>query len=93
MNLPQAYKEVYEDKNWNLIKIHAITHAFDNIEDLGATKNYNTKTCEAQHHYLKQAYRLTNFKNVAPQVKMISHVVTTIADCTLARYSNVKTLS
>ena len=50
--------------------MHTHTHGFDDIEDKGVTRNYNTKTSERLHGPLKLAYRHTNFKNVADQVSV-----------------------
>lgn len=55
-------------KNWNFPKLHALQHAFDDIEAKGASRNYNTKPNEKMHGPLKKAYQLrTNFKDVASQ--------------------------
>ena len=55
-------------KNWNFPKMHTHVHGFDDIQNKGVTRNYNTKTSEKLHGPLKLAYHRTNFKNVADQV-------------------------
>ncbi|KAJ7629311.1 hypothetical protein B0H17DRAFT_1164314 [Mycena rosella] len=63
-----AYIEAYTDtelddgKNWNFPKMHAHTHAFDDIENKGNAW-FHTNA------YLRQ----TNFKNVAPQILKSEH--------------------
>ena len=59
----------YPDKSWNFPKAHTHCHAFRDILQKGATRNYNTKPSEKAHQILKLYYQLhTNFKNVIPQV-------------------------
>ncbi|KAL0063886.1 hypothetical protein AAF712_009167 [Marasmius tenuissimus] len=61
-------------KSWNFPKAHSYFHIFDNVQNKGVTRNYNTKINENMHHPLKKAYQLrTNFKNIAPQVLHIDH--------------------
>ncbi|KAJ7654769.1 hypothetical protein B0H17DRAFT_1163502 [Mycena rosella] len=67
-----AYIEAYtnteldDGKNWNFPKMHAHTHAFDDIERKGID--------EAMHGSTRNAYlRQTNFKNVAPQILKSEH--------------------
>lgn len=44
-------------------------HTYDDIEEKGATRNYDTKPNEKAHGPLKFSYqRRTNFKEVAEQV-------------------------
>jgi hypothetical protein len=58
-----------ESKQWNFLKMHALSHSFDNIEAKGATCNYYTKPTEKLHAPLKNSYaRQTNFRDVAMQV-------------------------
>ena len=58
----------FADKNWNFIKLHYLTHAFD-VETKGVTRNYNTKPNKKLHGPLKNAYQdCTNFKNVTLQM-------------------------
>ncbi|KAN0128292.1 hypothetical protein V8E53_013876 [Lactarius tabidus] len=37
-----------ESRGWNFLKMHALSHSFDDIEAKGATQNYNTKPNEKQ---------------------------------------------
>ncbi|KAJ7715035.1 hypothetical protein DFH07DRAFT_785677 [Mycena maculata] len=63
-----------DDKNWNFPKMHLHTHAFDDIERKGVTKNFGTKIDEAMHGPARAAYlRQTNFKNVEPQILRSLH--------------------
>ncbi|KAJ7742454.1 hypothetical protein DFH07DRAFT_750441 [Mycena maculata] len=56
------------DKIWNFPKIHSHTHAFDDIERKGVSRNFGTKIDEAMHASPRNTYlRQTNFKDVAPQ--------------------------
>jgi len=66
----QKHKDLFfADKNWNFIKLHYLTHAFDDVETKGVTCNYNTKPNKKLHGPLKNTYQdRTNFKNVTPQV-------------------------
>lgn len=44
-------------------------HTYDDIEDKGVSRNFNTKPNEKAHGPLKDSYQLqTNFKEVAGQV-------------------------
>ncbi|KAG2124918.1 hypothetical protein BD769DRAFT_1628673 [Suillus cothurnatus] len=62
------------EKNWNFLKLHMITHIFNDIEAKGALRNYNTKPNEQMHGPLKDWYlNQTNFKNVAEQILCIDH--------------------
>ncbi|KAJ7742490.1 hypothetical protein DFH07DRAFT_750448 [Mycena maculata] len=64
----------FEDKNWNFPKMHLHTHAFDDIERKGITKNFGTKIDEAMHSPARAVYlRQTNFKNVEPQILRSLH--------------------
>ncbi|KAJ7116962.1 hypothetical protein C8R44DRAFT_832414 [Mycena epipterygia] len=64
----------YEDKNWNFPKFHARRHAFDDIENKGASRNFGTKTSESMHGAIRKTYlRLTNFKDVTPQLVKHDH--------------------
>ncbi|KAG0694025.1 hypothetical protein DFH29DRAFT_985372 [Suillus ampliporus] len=62
------------EKNWNFLKLHMMTHIFDDIEAKGASRNYNTKPNEQMHGPLKDSYlNQTNFKNIAEQILHIDH--------------------
>ncbi|KAJ6518357.1 hypothetical protein DFH09DRAFT_1264672 [Mycena vulgaris] len=53
------------EKNWNFPKFHARRHAFDDIKNKGASRNFGTKTSESMHGTIRQTYhRLTNFKDL-----------------------------
>ncbi|KAH9975660.1 hypothetical protein BJV74DRAFT_798764 [Russula compacta] len=61
-------------KNWNFPKMHVLVHSFNDIEQKGASCNYNTKLNEKLHGPLKKSYLMrTNFKNVGPQVWFIDY--------------------
>ncbi|KAJ7703729.1 hypothetical protein B0H17DRAFT_1157115 [Mycena rosella] len=75
-----AYIEAYtnteldDGKNWNFPKMHVHTHAFDDIENKGVSRNFGTKIDEVMHGSTRNAYlRQTNFKNVAPQILKLEH--------------------
>ncbi|KAJ7936065.1 hypothetical protein B0H13DRAFT_1853765 [Mycena leptocephala] len=57
--------EIYGDKDWNVPKFHSRSHAFDDIEKKGASRNFGTKTSESMHGAIRKTYlRLTNFKDL-----------------------------
>ncbi|KAJ7727715.1 hypothetical protein B0H16DRAFT_1665589 [Mycena metata] len=61
-------------KNWNFPKIHARRHAFEDIENKGASRNFGTKTSESMHGAMRNTYhKLTNFKDVTPQLVKHDH--------------------
>ncbi|KAJ7447334.1 hypothetical protein B0H11DRAFT_2335669, partial [Mycena galericulata] len=61
-------------KNWNFPKFHARQHAFEDIENKGASRNFGTKTSESMHGKIRQIYhRLINFKDVTPQLVKHDH--------------------
>jgi hypothetical protein len=65
----QKYADKHSEKEWDFPKLHTHQHLFDDIENKGVTRNFNTKPNENLHGPLKTAYKLrTNFKNVASQV-------------------------
>jgi hypothetical protein len=65
----QEYEEINPLKNWNIPKAHTHKHAFDDIENKGVSRNYNTKPNEKAHQPLKDHYLFnTNFKDVGQQV-------------------------
>lgn len=62
-----------EDKSWDFPKMHSHLHVFDDIRRKGVTKNFGTKIDESMHGAARMAYlRQTNFKDVAPQVRIKS---------------------
>ncbi|KAJ6469116.1 hypothetical protein DFH09DRAFT_1111256 [Mycena vulgaris] len=62
------------EKNWNFPKFHARYHIFDDIEKKGASRNFGTKTSESMHGAIRNTYhRLTNFKDVTPQLVKHDH--------------------
>ncbi|KAF8139589.1 hypothetical protein K438DRAFT_1785549 [Mycena galopus ATCC 62051] len=64
----------YGDKSWNFPKMHSHWHVFDDIKNKGATRNFGTKISESMHGPIRQMYhRLTNFKNVTPQLIKHDH--------------------
>ncbi|KAJ3500219.1 hypothetical protein NLJ89_g9890 [Agrocybe chaxingu] len=72
-DLLQKYKPFNALKNWNFPKGHTHQHAFDDIENKGVTRNYNTKLGEKKNVPLKVQYKFhTNFKDVAPQILKVN---------------------
>ncbi|KAJ7681176.1 hypothetical protein B0H17DRAFT_1161164 [Mycena rosella] len=60
--------------SWNFPKMHSHQHVFEDIENKGATRNFGTKISESMHGPLRETYhRLTNFKNVTPQLVKHDH--------------------
>lgn len=58
-------------KSWNFPKAHSYKHAFADIRNKGATRNYNTKPNEKLHGPLKESYHSrTNNRDVAEQVRI-----------------------
>lgn len=56
-------------KKWSFPKMHSHKHGFDDVEEKGATRNFNAKVNEQMHGPLVRSYELrTNKKNVADQV-------------------------
>lgn len=51
--------------------MHTHTHMFNDIQQKGATRNYNTKPNENSHRPLKSFYNRTNFKDIEKQVAFI----------------------
>ncbi|KAL0572304.1 hypothetical protein V5O48_009650 [Marasmius crinis-equi] len=63
-----------EEKNWDFIKNHYLTHLFDDIQRKGVLRNFSTRLFEKQHGTLRNIYhRRTNFKNIAPQILEVRH--------------------
>ncbi|KAJ7328476.1 hypothetical protein DFH08DRAFT_916712 [Mycena albidolilacea] len=64
----------HEEKNWNFPKMHARRHAFQDIKNKGAVRNFGTKPSESMHRPLRETYhRMTNFKDVTPQLVKHDH--------------------
>ncbi|KAI0037998.1 hypothetical protein FA95DRAFT_1479531, partial [Auriscalpium vulgare] len=54
---------------FNLPKLHSLTHYIDSIKLFGTTDNCNTEATERLHiDYAKEAYRSTNHKDTYPQM-------------------------
>ncbi|KAJ7078038.1 hypothetical protein B0H15DRAFT_789221 [Mycena belliarum] len=79
LTLDSEYIEACErtnpgEKSWNFPKFHARRHAFEDIENKGASRNFGTKTSESMHGAIRKTYhRLTNFKDVTPQLVKHDH--------------------
>ena len=57
-------------KNWNFPKIHLVKHAFQDIIEKGAVRNYSTRPNESHHGPIRKYYLLqTNRKDEAEQVR------------------------
>ncbi|KAI0038015.1 hypothetical protein FA95DRAFT_1449770, partial [Auriscalpium vulgare] len=66
-------KHIFEElgirDQFNLPKLHALTHYVESIKLFGTTDNYNTEATERLHiDYTKDAYRSTNHKDALPQM-------------------------
>ena len=56
-------------QNFNLPKLHSLTHYVSSIHLFGTTDNYNTEQTERLHiEFAKDAYRATNRKDIYPQM-------------------------
>ena len=69
----QAYISMQDSetrKNWNFPKIHLAKHAFQDIIEKGAVRNYSTRPNESHHGPIRKYYlRQTNRKDEAEQVR------------------------
>ncbi|KAJ7126505.1 hypothetical protein C8R43DRAFT_1028329 [Mycena crocata] len=64
----------YADKNWNVPKVHSRFHAYTHVKEKGAARNFGTKGGESMHKPMRETYhRMTNFKNVTPQLAKHDH--------------------
>lgn len=68
-------KEIFVDigvrKQFNLPKLHSLSHYASSIKLFGTTDNYNTEQTERLHiDFTKDAYRATNRKDEYPQMTM-----------------------
>jgi hypothetical protein len=60
-------------KKWNFPKAHLGKHAFEDIREKGAARNFSTRPNESVHGPIRRLYlRQTNRKNVAEQVSCTS---------------------
>ncbi|KAF8522668.1 hypothetical protein JB92DRAFT_2827536 [Gautieria morchelliformis] len=94
LNKLQEYLQEYEDyckevqelygKNFNFPKQHALVHLTYDILHKGSTINYNTWVGEGFQQDVKQAYHLTNFKNVEEQMTRIDENQEAIARIRMA---------
>ena len=77
--LHQSLEQFHENKhifvdlgirnNFNLLKLHSLTHYVDSIKLFGTTDNYNTEYAERLHIDLaKDAYRVTNHQGEYTQM-------------------------
>ncbi|KAF4612582.1 hypothetical protein D9613_012725 [Agrocybe pediades] len=72
--LLKQYVQKFDTKSWNFPKNHTHIHLFDDIENKGVTRNYNTKPNEKRHRPFKKVYRnQVNFKNIAEQILRHDH--------------------
>ncbi|KAJ6552133.1 hypothetical protein DFH09DRAFT_1248753 [Mycena vulgaris] len=70
----KVWLSIRANNNWNFPKFHARYHIFDDIEKKGASRNFGTKTRESLHGAIRNTYhRLTNFKDVTPQLVKHDH--------------------
>ncbi|KAL0564298.1 hypothetical protein V5O48_017752 [Marasmius crinis-equi] len=61
-------------ESWNFIKYHYVCHLFDDIEQKGAQRGFNTMPNEKLHGPLRKIYKLmTNFKDVGKQILRVEH--------------------
>ncbi|KAF8514399.1 hypothetical protein JB92DRAFT_3115676 [Gautieria morchelliformis] len=94
LNKLQEYLQEYEDyckevqelygKIFNFPKQHALVHLTYDIIHKGSTINYNTRVGEGFQQEAKQAYHLTNFKNVEEQMTRIDENQEAIARIRMA---------
>ena len=57
-------------KNWNFPKAHLGKHAFEDIIEKGAVRNYSTRPNESHHSPIRKYYlRQTNRKDMPEQVR------------------------
>jgi hypothetical protein len=69
MNHWQEYIPLGSKNSWDFPKNHSHQHAWDDIQNKGVTRNFNTKYNEKDHGPLKDTYKLnSNFKDFGPQV-------------------------
>ncbi|EIN13427.1 hypothetical protein PUNSTDRAFT_56509 [Punctularia strigosozonata HHB-11173 SS5] len=65
----QIFVELGIRKNFNLPKLHSMSHYYEGIMNFGTTDNYNTEMSERLHIDLaKEAYRSTNHRDEYPQM-------------------------
>ncbi|EIW80471.1 hypothetical protein CONPUDRAFT_90680 [Coniophora puteana RWD-64-598 SS2] len=57
--------------DWDFPKAHYLKHAFEDIRNKGASRNYSTRPNEGVHTLLKAAYGHTNGKEIAEQILRI----------------------
>ncbi|KAJ6542460.1 hypothetical protein DFH09DRAFT_1249393 [Mycena vulgaris] len=70
----KVWLSIRANNNWNFPKFHARYHIFDDIEKKGASRNFGTRTSESMHGAIRNTYhRLTNFKDVTPQLVKHDH--------------------
>ncbi|KAG9310467.1 hypothetical protein JVU11DRAFT_9611 [Chiua virens] len=61
-------------KNWNFPKAHSAKHAFHDIREKGASRNFSTCPNESEHGPIKNYYSLqTNKKDIAEQILRLDH--------------------
>ncbi|KAF8547098.1 hypothetical protein OG21DRAFT_1527385 [Imleria badia] len=61
-------------KNWNFPKAHSAKHAFHNIREKGASRNFSTYPNESEHGPIKCYYlHQTNGKDIANQIIKLDH--------------------
>ncbi|EIW85767.1 hypothetical protein CONPUDRAFT_48530 [Coniophora puteana RWD-64-598 SS2] len=57
--------------DWDFPKAHYLKHAFEDIRNKGASRNYSTRPNEGVHTLLKAVYGRTNGKEIAEQILRI----------------------
>jgi hypothetical protein len=65
-------RTLLEEKSFAFTKHHDLAHAPDEIRRRGSLRNANTRVGEGVHQEVKQSYGEWNFKNVVPQVSVLS---------------------
>ncbi|KAI5982863.1 hypothetical protein EDD15DRAFT_2179828, partial [Pisolithus albus] len=61
-------------KNWNFPKVHLGKHAFTDIREKGAARNFSTRPNESHHGPIRKYYLLqTNRKDAAEQILRLDH--------------------
>ncbi|EGO29424.1 hypothetical protein SERLADRAFT_433403 [Serpula lacrymans var. lacrymans S7.9] len=66
-------------KSFDFFKQHFVNHVIEDIQQKGATDNYETRVGEGIHQEVRQAYKQTNCKNTDPQMARIDENQESIA--------------
>ncbi|KAK7059317.1 hypothetical protein R3P38DRAFT_2495841, partial [Favolaschia claudopus] len=67
------------DKSFNYLKHHFLSHAIQNFEDKGTSRNQNTRVGEGFQQEVSAMYQITNGKNAEHQMALIDENEETMA--------------